>query len=33
VVESLASPVAKSLITTEGDGAVACYRLLDTTRA
>jgi predicted ATPase/DNA-binding winged helix-turn-helix (wHTH) protein len=33
VVESLASLVAKSLVTTEGDGAVARYRLLDTTRA
>ncbi|SHG58251.1 ATP-binding protein [Bradyrhizobium erythrophlei] len=32
VVESLASLVAKSLVTTEG-GAVARYRLLDTTRA
>jgi predicted ATPase/DNA-binding winged helix-turn-helix (wHTH) protein len=31
--ESLASLVAKSLVTTEGDGAVARYRLLDTTRA
>ena len=33
VVESLASLVAKSLVTTEGGGAVARYRLLDTTRA
>jgi predicted ATPase/DNA-binding winged helix-turn-helix (wHTH) protein len=33
VVESLSSLVAKSLVTTEGDGAVARYRLLDTTRA
>jgi predicted ATPase len=33
VVESLASLVAKSLVTTEGDSAVARYRLLDTTRA
>src|SRR6202030_883691 len=32
-VESLASLVAKSLVTTESDGAVARYRLLDTTRA
>jgi predicted ATPase len=32
-VESLASLVAKSLVTTKGDGAVARYRLLDTTRA
>src|SRR6202035_2674892 len=32
LVESLASLVAKSLVTTEG-GAVARYRLLDTTRA
>ena len=33
VVENLASLVMKSLVTTEGDGAVARYRLLDTTRA
>jgi predicted ATPase/DNA-binding winged helix-turn-helix (wHTH) protein len=33
VVESLTSLVAKSLVTTEGGGAVARYRLLDTTRA
>jgi predicted ATPase len=33
VVESLASLVAKSLVTIEGGGAVARYRLLDTTRA
>ncbi|HET6234656.1 MAG TPA: hypothetical protein VFE41_06775, partial [Acetobacteraceae bacterium] len=33
VVERLASLVAKSLVSTEGDGAVARYRLLDTTRA
>jgi predicted ATPase/DNA-binding winged helix-turn-helix (wHTH) protein len=33
VVESLASLVAKSLVTTQGDRAVARYRLLDTTRA
>jgi predicted ATPase/DNA-binding winged helix-turn-helix (wHTH) protein len=32
-VESLASLVAKSLVATEGHGAVARYRLLDTTRA
>jgi predicted ATPase/DNA-binding winged helix-turn-helix (wHTH) protein len=31
--ESLASLVAKSLVATEGDGTVAHYRLLDTTRA
>jgi predicted ATPase len=33
LVESLASLVAKSLVTTEGDGTVARYRLLDATRA
>jgi predicted ATPase/DNA-binding winged helix-turn-helix (wHTH) protein len=33
VVESLANLMAKSLVTTEGDGVVARYRLLDTTRA
>jgi predicted ATPase/DNA-binding winged helix-turn-helix (wHTH) protein len=33
VVESLTSLVAKSLVTTEGGGAVVRYRLLDTTRA
>jgi predicted ATPase len=33
VVESHAGLVAKSLVTTEGGGAVARYRLLDTTRA
>ncbi len=33
VVESHAGLVAKSLVTTEGDGAIARYRLLDTTRA
>ena len=33
VVESFASLVAKSLVAIEGGGAVARYRLLDTTRA
>jgi predicted ATPase/DNA-binding winged helix-turn-helix (wHTH) protein len=33
VIEGLASLVAKSLVTNEGDGRVARYRLLDTTRA
>jgi predicted ATPase/DNA-binding winged helix-turn-helix (wHTH) protein len=33
VVEGLLGLVAKSLIVTEGEGAVARYRLLDTTRA
>src|SRR6202043_1273156 len=33
VVDCVANLVAKSLVTTEGDGSVARYRLLDTTRA